>query len=450
MSDSYDLIVIGTGSAALTIAFQCRSAGWSVAAVDSRPFGGTCALRGCDPKKILVGAADAIDWVRRMSGKGLDSTGSRILWPELMNFKRSFTGPVPGARQQALEKAGIAAYHGRAHFDGLNRITIDGEVLEARHFAIASGSHPTALGIPGQELAITSDQFMELDALPDQIAFIGGGYIAFEFGHLSARAGAQVTILHRGAQALKGFDPDLAGQLVKKSRSLGIEVELETQVTAIEKASDGLVVHARTPVGERVFHVQAAVHAAGRVPEIEDMNLEAAQIAWTNRGVTVNEHLQSVSNSSVYAAGDASASGNPALTPVAGYEGRVAAANLLKPQSMKLEPRVTPSVVFSIPPLATVGLSEEQARAKGLKFRTVARDTSSWYSSRRVGEDCSGSKILIEEDSGRILGAHLLGPHAEEVINVFAVAIDSRLPGDRLKEILFAYPTNGSDIQYMI
>jgi Pyruvate/2-oxoglutarate dehydrogenase complex, dihydrolipoamide dehydrogenase (E3) component, and related enzymes len=229
-----------------------------------------------------------------------------------------------------------------------------------------------------------------------------------------------------------------------------MNVELETQVIAIEKLSDGVAVHARTQAGERVFRVQAAVHAAGRVPEIEDMNLDAAQVEWSTQGVKVNEYLQSVSNPSVYAAGDASASGNPALTPVAGYEGGVVAANLLQPQSVKLEPRVTPSVVFSIPPLAMVGMTEEQARAGGLKFRTEVRDTSKWYSSRRIGEDCSGSKVLIEEDSGRILGAHLLGPHAEEVINVFAMAIYSRVAADRLKEVLFAYPTNGSDIQYLV
>jgi Pyruvate/2-oxoglutarate dehydrogenase complex, dihydrolipoamide dehydrogenase (E3) component, and related enzymes len=136
MPRDYDLIVIGTGSAAATIAFECRSAGWEVAVIDSRPFGGTCALRGCDPKKVLVGAADALDWVRRMQGKGLDPAGARIVWSELMNFKRSFTGPFPAARQQAFEKAGIAGYHGRAHFVGPNRISLEGETLEARNLPL--------------------------------------------------------------------------------------------------------------------------------------------------------------------------------------------------------------------------------------------------------------------------------------------------------------------------
>ena len=450
MSSSYDLVVIGTGSAASTIALKCGAAGRNVAVIDSRPFGGTCALRGCDPKKVLVGAAEAIDAVKRMSGKGLDPAAVRMVWPELIRFKRSFTDPVPRSREDAFQKAGITTYHGRARFIGPNRIGVGGENLDAGSFAIATGSHPAPLNIPGQELAITSDQFLELTELPKRIVFIGGGYIAFEFAHVCARAGARTTILHRGKDALKGFDPELVRRLVGKSRSIGIDVQLEQPVTSIENTSSGFDVHVKNPDGDRVLHADLVVHAAGRVPEIEDLDLDAAQVAWSTGGVTVNEYLQSVSNSSVYAAGDASDSANPPLTPVAGYEGGVVAANLLEPQSAKVERRVTASVVFSIPPLASVGMSEQQAHAAGLKFRTVVRDTSGWFSSRRIGEDCSGSKVLIEEGSGRILGAHLLGPHADDVINVFAIAVHTRIPADQLHSILFAYPTNGSDVQYMI
>lgn len=256
--------------------------------------------------------------------------------------------------------------------------------------------------------------------------------------------------MHRGEHALKGFDPHLADRLVGKSRSIGIDVQLDMPVTSIEKTSSGFDVHVKSGPGDRVFQAQLVVHAAGRVPEIEDLDLDAAQVAWSTRGVTVNGYMQSVSNSSVYAAGDASDSGSPALTPVAGYEGSIAGANLLKPESIKAEQRVTPSVVFSIPPLAKVGMLEEQAQAEGLRFRTEVRDTSTWFSSRRIGEDCSGSKVLIEEGTGRILGAHLLGPHSEDHINVFAVAIHTRLPADQLNSLLFAYPTNGSDIHYML
>jgi glutathione reductase (NADPH) len=164
----------------------------------------------------------------------------------------------------------------------------------------------------------------------------------------------------------------------------------------------------------------------------------------------VNEYLQSVSNSAVYAAGDAAASGGPPLTPVAGYEGRIVAANLLEGNHIKASYLGVPTVAFTIPPLASVGLSELSAHERGLKFRTHHEITTSWYSSRRVAEDCSGFKLLIEDDTDRILGAHLLGPHAEEVINLFAFAIATNAGAADLRDAIFAYPTLSSDVRYML
>ena len=192
------------------------------------------------------------------------------------------------------------------------------------------------------------------------------------------------------------------------------------------------------------------VHAAGREPEIDGLNLDTAGVEWDRRGVQVNEFLQSVSNPAVYAAGDAAASGGPPLTPVAGYEGVIVAANLLKGNHEKPKYLGIPTVVFTTPPLASVGLSEQEAREQGLKFRVKKEMTSSWYSSRRVGETYSGFKVLVEEGTDRILGAHLLGGQAEEVINLFAVAIRSGMRATDLKHMLFAYPTHGSDVPYML
>jgi glutathione reductase (NADPH) len=193
------------------------------------------------------------------------------------------------------------------------------------------------------------------------------------------------------------------------------------------------------------------VHGAGRVPEIDDLNLDAAGVKWDQQGVAVNEYLQSVSNPAVYAAGDAAASGAPRLTPVATYHRRIAATNLLDDKNRQsTDHTVVPSVVFTIPPLASVGLLESIARHRGLAFDVRHGDTASWYSSRRVGETHSGFKVLVERPSGRILGAHVLGPHADDVINIFAMAMRTGGTASSLKEILFAYPTAGSDIPYMV
>lgn len=291
---------------------------------------------------------------------------------------------------------------------------------------------------------------LDLDQLPPHILFIGGGYIAFEFAHVALRAGSQVTIVHRGARPLSLFDPDLVDQLVARTRELGIDVQLGTEAVGIEKGPGRLTVHASTSGEPRTFEADLVVHAAGREPEIDDLKLDAAGVEWDKQGVRVNRFLQSVSNSAVYAAGDAAASGGAPLTPVAAYEGTIVAANLLKGNHQVPNYLGIPTVVFAIPPLASIGLSESKAREQGLKFQVKKELTSDWYSSRRVAQAYSGYKVLVEEETDQILGAHLLGGGVEETINLFAVAMRSGMSASDLKHMLFAYPTHGSDLPYML
>lgn len=446
MHKSFDLVVIGTGSAATTVATRCRSAGWSVAIMDSRPFGGTCTLRGCDPKKVLVGAADLLDWLRRMQGKGVASDHSHINWTELMSFKRTFTEPVPKSREESYIAAGIEPFHARARFVGPRALSVGGDVLEGRYIVVAAGARPAPLNIPGEQLLTYSDEFLELDVLPRSITFVGGGYIAFEFAHLAIRAGVPAAILHRGKRPLELFDPDLVDRLLEHSRSLGIDVQLETPVESIEGEPGDL----RVRSGSRRFEADMVVHAAGRIPDIDDLDLAAAGVEYDKRGVKVNEYLQSVSNPAVYAAGDAAAGGAAPLTPIAGYQARIVAANLLEGNRHKPNYAGMASSVFTIPALAKTGLQEADAKQQGLDFQVHHADMSGWYSSRRVNEPCAAFKVLVEEQSGRILGAHLLGDQAAEHINIFSMAIRFGLPVADLKETLFAYPTHASDTQYML
>lgn len=451
MTVHVDLVVVGTGSAAQSVAFPCREAGWSVMVADSDPFGGTCQLRGCDPKKVLVSVSELIDWGRRMQGKGQSAPAPALVWPEMAKFKRSFVEGVPEAMGKSFEEAGILSVQGRARFVGPTSLQVDGETYVGQHVVIATGARHAPLRIPGEEYVTTSSGFLGLEALPGRVAFIGGGYIAFEFAHVAARAGASVSVFHRGERPLVGFDPDLVARLVEATRDLGVEVRLGTSVTAVENVGGDLVVRASADSGDAEVLVDLAVHAAGRVPEVDDLDLEAAGVARGERGgVAVNEYLQSVSNSAVYAAGDAAASGGLPLTPVAGMQGGVVAANLLSGNKRTPNYLGIPTVVFTTPPLARVGHDEASARAQGLHFATHFEDTSGWYSSRRVGLEHSAFKTLVEERTGRILGAHLLGPHAEEAINIFGLAIRAGLGARDLKDMVFAYPTSASDIGYML
>jgi len=448
---AFDLIVIGSGTVGSVVASTCRSAGWTVAMVDSLPFGGTCALRGCDPKKVLVGTADLLDWSRRMNGKHTVKGDLEIDWPGLMQFKRTFTDQVPEQTEQSFEQAGIKCFHGRAKFIDRTAIEISGERFQARYILIASGATPASLKIPGEEHLIDSTRFLELEQLPKDIIFVGGGFIAMEFAHVAARAGSRVTVLHRGDRILEGFDPDLVSRLADKTGGLGVAIHTATSVEAIEKAANGRFTILAQQHGVSVsFECDLAVHAAGRVPDLDDLELDAGGILREKRGVAVNEYLQSTSNPAVYAGGDAAATDGLPLSPVARYDGRLIAANLLNGNHLQAEYHLIPSVVFTIPPLASVGLSEQAAKQKGLHFRKNYLETGNWYSSLRVAEKTAAFKVLIEEGTERILGAHLLGPAAEETINLFTLAMRFDINAEQLKQVLFAYPTHASDLKHML
>lgn len=448
MAEQFDLAVIGTGTAARGTAMRIREAGWSVAVIDHRPFGGTCALRGCDPKKVLVGGASVIDHARRMRGKGI-AGAPHIDWLALMAFKRSFTDPVPENHEKSYADKGIATFHGQARFIGPNSVDVEGAELEARRFLIATGAKPKALGIPGEEHLITSEEFLSLEELPPRIILVGGGYIAAEFSHIAARAGAQVTVLQRGERMLKHFDPDLVGWLMEKFRAVGIDVRTGTTVEAIEKIQDGVRVTASAGGRQVIVEAGLVVHAAGRAPDIDSLDLALAGIAAKDGRLELNEYLQSRTNPAVYAAGDAALSGPP-LTPVSSHDARVVAGNLLDGNRHRPDYRGVPSVAFTIPPIAAVGLSEADAHGQGLKFRMKSQKAANWFTARQAAEDVYGFKVMIEEDTERVLGAHVVGPHADEVINLFALAIRHGLTAAALKQTMFAYPTGASDIGYML
>src|SRR3989441_10303156 len=302
MPEPLDLIVIGTGTGGSGPAYRCRRAGWCVAVVDELPYGGPCALRGCAPRKVLVGAAELADWHRRMQGRGV-SGDAHVSWPELMQFKRTFTDPVPADREKAYQDAGIATYHGPARFVSPEGLSVGGQLLEARHFVVAAGAKPRHLGIPGEEHLLTSTAFLELDQLPPRIAFLGAGYVSFEFAHVARRAGAQATIIGRG-KPLRHFERDLVTRLVDHTRSLGIELRLDTEVTGLEKRGGGYRLRLDAQGRSETIDADLVIHGGGRVPNNEGLDLPAADgPAEAEGGGGGNEFLQSVTNPRVYAAG---------------------------------------------------------------------------------------------------------------------------------------------------
>lgn len=446
MTKPYDLIVLGTGGAGYRVAMKTKEAGWKVAVVNDGLAGGTCAVRGCIPKKVLAGTAEIIDINRRLREIGIFEDQPTASWEELIKFKRTFTDPVPVETEKALKAAGIDYYQGPPRFTGKLRIEVNGEQLEAKKVHIAVGAKPAKLPIEGFEHLITSDDFLELDNLPKRVIFAGGGYVSFEFAHVAARFGADVTILHSDGHPLPMFDWDIIQTLIEASRAVGIKIEFNTKVQKIEKLDSGFKV---SSADGRTFEADLVVHGLGRPPAIDGLNLEAANVEYDKRrGVVVDDYFRSTSNPDVYAAGDAASAGPP-LSPVAGVQAGIVADNLLGLQHKQPSYLSTPSVIFSTPAVAKVGYLEQEAKDKGIDFEAVNTDLTGWFDSKRLGLKFAKSKVLVEKGTNKIVGAHLIGNHAEDLISIFSLAIEHGLTTEQIKSPIFAFPTASDDMRYM-
>lgn len=442
----YDLIVLGTGGAGYQVATKCKAAGWSVAIINEGRAGGTCPVRGCIPKKVLAGTAEIADTNRRLGEIGIVTNQPAMSWQELIKFKRTFTDPVPPSTEKGLKDAGIYFYQGAPRFTGNLQLEVNGEQLEGKKIHIAVGAKPAKLPIEGFEHLITSDDFLELDELPKRVLFVGGGYVSFELAHVAARFGAGVTILHGDDHPLPMFDWDIIQTLLEASKAVGINAELNAAVQKIEKRDDNFVV---TAGDGQTFEADLVVHGAGRLPAIDELNLEATGVDYDKRsGVLVDEYLRSTTNPNISAAGDAAAAGPP-LSPVAGVQGGIAADNLLGGEHKQPSYLSTPSVIFTTPVAAKVGYLEREASDKGIDFDAITSDTSTWFDAKRLGQKFSKSKILVEKDTSKIIGAHLIGNHSEDLINIFSLAIESGLTTDQLKSPIMAFPTASDDMRSM-
>ncbi|HEX2958709.1 MAG TPA: NAD(P)/FAD-dependent oxidoreductase [Chitinispirillaceae bacterium] len=431
----YDLFVIGTGEAGSTAAQICSAAGWKVAISDDHPFGGTCSLRGCNPKRTLAGAAELVYRTAGMKGKGIDTTVS-IDWGNLIAFKKEMTSGITSMHEEQFASAGIDMYHGFGTFTGVNQISIGGKVISSGKILIASGSTPRPLGIDGEQYVMTSDELLDSKQLPDTVVFIGAGYISMELSHILAASGCKVILLEYAQSPLLNFDRDLVKMLVEESIAHGIEIHVNVQVQKIEKKNGKYLIVTSSGA---TYEGDMVVHGAGRVPKITGLKLENADIHYEKYRIKVNEYLQSATNRNVYVAGDAHAEGIQ-LTPVAEQEGIAVAHNMLYGNSIKPDYNVVPSVVFIFPQIGMAGESAHNDKLpSGTEIFFV--DTSLKRSTQRLGMNRSALKVLYEKAGGKIRGIHMLGYNIDEVINLFAQAIRSQKTIRDLEKIPFTFPS---------
>ncbi|MBK5208896.1 MAG: NAD(P)/FAD-dependent oxidoreductase [Flavobacteriaceae bacterium] len=445
----YDVFIIGSGMAGMTIANKCASKGLKVGITDELPYGGTCALRGCDPKKVIIGATEVRDFAKRLKGNGID-TIPNVNWKDIMSFKQSFVDEMPPKIEKGYKKNGIDTFHNSAKFLSQNTLEVGNNKIKAKKIVIASGSKPRVLEFEGGHFAKSSTDFLNLEELPKSLLFIGGGYIAFEFAHIAARCGAKVTIVHRGKSPLENFEKDIVKHLVSATNKLGIKLILETEVTAIEKVVSHYRVLGKSQDKTEYFEAEAVFNSAGRPPAIFDLNLDKANIAFTQKGVTVNNYLQSTTNPIVYSAGDAADSEGLPLTPIAVLEGHTVASNIIKSNHKKINYPPMPTVVFTLPTLASVGYTESEAKERNYNIRVNYKEVGGWFNAKRLNVEEYAFKTIIDEDTQTILGAHLIGPHTEETINFFAMAIKTKMKVNDIRTMVFSYPTLASDIPHML
>ena len=447
MTQRFDVIVIGSGPAGGETVRPLLAAGKTVALIENYGFGGTCPLRGCEPKKVLVEAAHTVARARDVQGMGL-SGAPQIDWPELMRFKGSFVKPVSPSAEKYWKGLGAKTFLGTARFTAPDKVAVNGYELEADQILLAPGAKPRPLGVPGEELAGVSDDFLELENLPERLIMLGGGVIALEFAQLAALAGSKVTLIHRSERVLRRFDHQLSQMLLEATRELGVEVRLNTPVKELRQTGGGIQVISDAD-GGRSFEADFVCAAIGRIPALEGMDLEAGQVEYGRGGVKVNEYQQSVSNPRVYSAGDA-AQTPFMLTPTATLEARAAWYNMLHGNERIPDRSAIPRAVFCHPPLAAVGASEEELEEKGVEYEWIFDHSDDWSEHRRLGIKHAAFKLMIEEETGRILGAHVLGHRADEVINLFALAISNGISAQGLKNMAWAYPTAGYTLKYML
>lgn len=443
--EHFDFIALGGGNAGLMASKKVAAAGKKVALIDPTPIGGLCPLWGCNPKKILQRATEVLQEVREAGEHGIYASEVRMDWSRMIDRKHRFTDPVTETTEQGLTAAGVEYIKAPPHFVAPDVLEADGRRLSFEGVVIATGSLPRPLSFPGAHYVSTSNDILELRRVPKTLAVIGAGVVAFEFGQVFARLGSHVHMLMHGHQALDNNDQDLVEKLVEYSRSLGITFHEAVEVQRIEAQSETYTV---TLDNGWTLSADTILNAAGRPANIGGLNLDAAGVEYDSRGVVINDYLRSPHNARVFAAGDAH--GAMELSPVASYEGRLVAQNFLYGDREREGLNTVPATVYTVPPLAGVGLTESQARARGFAVEVAAEDMSEWTVFRLVGRRPAHGKLIGDKATGRILGAHLYGPEADENINLFAMAMRFGITRAQLSEMVYVYPTFASALGSLI
>ncbi len=421
MNKHFDLITIGGGSGGLAVAEKAAEFGKNVAVIEANKMGGTCVNNGCVPKKVMWYAANLAHAVDTAPDFGIPARREITNWGQLVRGRDNYIRNINQYWDSYVTTSNITHIKGYARFTGSNSVKVNSDTYTADHIVIATGGEPVVPSIPGADLGITSDGFFQLQQQPQRVAIIGGGYIGVELSGVLNSLDSNVTLIARGNSILDQFDPMLSDVLGSEMRSQGINIQTNFQVATLSNSAEGIIVCSTQ--GNTVSAFDTVIWAVGRRPNTHGLNLQATGVTVLPNGVVPVDEYENTNVSGIYAIGDIT--GKIPLTPVAIAAGRRLAERLFNSKAeSKVEYDNVPSVVFSHPPIGTVGLTEPQARERYGSEVTVYKSefTPMSYALSSHGST-TAMKLVCAGDSEKVVGIHIIGDNADEMLQGFAVAV---------------------------
>ena len=438
MAYDFDLFVIGAGSGGVRAARFAAGFGAKVAVAESRYLGGTCVNVGCVPKKLLVYGAHFSDDFEQAAGFGWTVEDAQFDWGQLIANKNREIERLNGIYRNLLVNSGVTLLEGHAKMTGANEVEVDGQRYSAEHILIATGGWPQIPDIPGKELAISSNEAFYLKALPKRVLVVGGGYIAVEFAGIFQGLGAKTSLLYRGDLFLRGFDGAVRTHLKEELEKRGMDLQFNSNIQRIDRQDDGSL--KATLEDGRELVADCVFYATGRRPMLDNLGLENTGVELDQRGFIRVDDLYQTTAPSILAIGDVI--GRVQLTPVALAEGMAVARRLFKPEQYRpVDYQNIPTAVFSQPPIGTVGLTEEQALEQGHKVQIFESRFRAMKLTLTDVQEKTLMKLVVDADTDRVLGCHMVGPDAGEIIQGLGIALKAGATKQQFDETIGVHPT---------
>ncbi|WP_425318352.1 glutathione-disulfide reductase [Pseudomonas nitroreducens] len=438
MSFDFDLFVIGAGSGGVRAARFAAGFGAKVAVAESRYLGGTCVNVGCVPKKLLVYGAHFHEDFEQAAGFGWTLGEAKFDWPTLIANKNREIHRLNGIYRNLLVNSGVTLLEGHAKLQDAHTVEVDGQRFRAKHILIATGGWPQVPDIPGKEHAITSNEAFFLKELPRRVLVVGGGYIAVEFAGIFHGLGAQTSLLYRKELFLRGFDRSVREHLRDELTKKGLDLQFNSDIARIDKQADGTL--AATLKDGRVLEADCVFYATGRRPQLDNLGLENVSVELDDRGYIKVDEAYRTSEPSIHAIGDVI--GRVQLTPVALAEGMALARKLFRPEEYRpVDYKLIPTAVFSLPNIGTVGLTEDEARSAGHRVKLFESRFRPMKLTLTECQERTLMKLIVDADTDKVLGCHMVGPEAGEILQGIAIALKAGATKRVFDETIGIHPT---------